>query len=58
MNNRTRLLNEIQILPSYLIDKEFICKASRTVEEETVLIEAGFEYVCEIDDVNLFRKKI
>jgi integrase/DNA-directed RNA polymerase subunit RPC12/RpoP len=38
-------------------EDEFICKAARTVEEAKQLIEAGFEYVCEIENVKLFRKR-
>lgn len=36
---------------------EYICKAARTVEQATELIEAGFEYVCEVEGVKLFRKR-
>jgi len=35
---------------------EYICKTARTVEEAKTLIEEGFEYVCEIDGIKLFRK--
>ena len=35
---------------------EYICKTAETVDEAAKLIEAGFEYVCEIDGVKLFRK--
>ena len=38
-------------------DDEYICKAAKTVEQAAELIEAGFEYVCEIDGVKLFRKR-
>lgn len=36
---------------------EFICKVAGTVEEASGLIETGFEYVCEINGVKLFRKR-
>jgi len=36
---------------------EYVCKAAETVEEAHVLIEAGFEYVCEVEGVKLFRKR-
>ena len=29
----------------------------RTVEEACELIEVGFEYVCEMDGVKIFRKR-
>lgn len=38
-------------------NEEFICKAARTVEEAKRLIEAGFEYVCEMEGVKLFRRR-
>ena len=36
---------------------EFICKAASTVDEAKALIEAGFDYVCDINGVKLFRKR-
>jgi integrase/DNA-directed RNA polymerase subunit RPC12/RpoP len=36
--------------------EEYVCKAARNVEEAKELIEAGFEYVTEIEGVKLFRK--
>jgi integrase/recombinase XerD len=36
---------------------EYICKTAKTVEEAAKLIEAGFDYVCEIDGIKLFRKR-
>ncbi|MEM1563282.1 MAG: tyrosine-type recombinase/integrase [Candidatus Bathyarchaeia archaeon] len=36
---------------------EYICKAAKTIEEATQLIEAGFEYVTEINNIKLFRKR-
>ncbi|MDH5450134.1 MAG: hypothetical protein OEX77_04395 [Candidatus Bathyarchaeota archaeon] len=38
-------------------EDEWICKAATTVEEAQKLIEAGFQYVTEIDHVKLFRKR-
>jgi integrase len=38
-------------------EDEFVCKAAKTVDEAKQLIEAGFEYVCEIEGVKLFRKR-
>jgi integrase len=38
-------------------EDEFICKVAQTVQEAFQLIEAGFEYVCEMDGVRLFRKR-
>jgi integrase len=37
-------------------NEEYICKAAKTVEEATDLIEAGFQYVTDIGDTKLFRK--
>ena len=36
---------------------EYICKAAKNVYEASELIEAGFEYVCEVEGVKLFRKR-
>ena len=38
-------------------NEEFICKTAETVKEARELIEKGFEYVCEIEGVKLFRKR-
>jgi integrase len=36
---------------------EFVCKTARTVDEARALVENGFDYVSEIDGVQLFRKR-
>ncbi len=36
---------------------QFVCKVAKTVQEASVLIECGFEYVCSMDDIKLFRKR-
>ncbi len=33
------------------------CKAAENVKEAKELIEAGYEYFCEIDNLKLFRKR-
>jgi integrase len=38
-------------------DEEYIVRVAKTVKEACQLIEAGFEYVTEIDDAKLFRKR-
>lgn len=38
-------------------EDEYICKAAKTVKEASELIEKGFEYVCEVEGVKLFRKR-
>jgi integrase len=45
----TQLLN--------LNDDEWTCKTASNVKEATALIEAGFEYVTEIDGIKLFKKR-
>jgi integrase len=37
-------------------NEEYICKAAKSVEDATALIEAGFQYVTDIDQTKLFRK--
>jgi len=36
---------------------DFICKAAENVKESKELIEAGYESVCEMDNLKLFRKR-
>jgi len=45
---------------THLVDwqtDEFICKAARTIEEASKLIETGFDFVTQIEDVKLFKKR-
>jgi len=45
---------------THLIDlneDDFACKAARTLDEASKLIEAGFDFVTEFDGVKLFRKR-
>jgi len=37
-------------------DMEYVCKVARSVKEAKMLIEAGFEFVCEFNGAKLFRK--
>jgi integrase len=36
---------------------EYVCKVSRTVEEARQLVENGFDFVTDVEDVKLFRKR-
>ena len=36
---------------------EYISKAASTTEEALKLVEVGFEYVCEIGEARVFRKR-
>ena len=38
-------------------EEEYVCKVAKTVEEAKNLVERGFEYVCEVEGVQLFRKR-
>jgi hypothetical protein len=38
-------------------DDDYTCRIAKTISEATPLIEAGFEYVPEIDGCKLFRKR-
>jgi integrase/recombinase XerD len=44
-------------LLSFSEDDDYTCKTARTVHEASVLVEAGFDYITEIDGVRLFRKR-
>jgi len=37
-------------------ETEYVCRVARTIKEAKTLIEAGFEFVCEIGGAKLFRK--
>jgi integrase len=37
--------------------EDYSCKTAKSIEEATALIEAGFEYITEMDGVKLFRKR-
>jgi integrase len=45
-----------QLIP-FTEDDGFVCKVAKTVQEASVLIENGFEYICAIDDAKLFKKR-
>ncbi|MEM2081720.1 MAG: tyrosine-type recombinase/integrase, partial [Candidatus Bathyarchaeia archaeon] len=36
-------------------DDEYVCKVAATVKEAKELIEAGYQYVCDMDNLKLFR---
>jgi len=36
--------------------QEYISKVARNLKETCTLVEAGFEYVCDLDGVKIFRK--
>jgi len=38
-------------------DDEYVPKVAHTAKEACKLVEAGFEFVCEINDANIFRKR-
>ncbi|MEM2104947.1 MAG: tyrosine-type recombinase/integrase [Candidatus Bathyarchaeia archaeon] len=38
-------------------EDDYVCKVARTVEQAMELIEAGFDYVCEMEGFKLFRKR-
>jgi len=38
-------------------DDDYVCKVAANVKEATELIEAGYEYVCDMENVKLFRKR-
>jgi hypothetical protein len=38
-------------------DEKYISKTARSINEARVLVEAGFEYICEVDGFKLLRKR-
>jgi integrase len=48
------------LIYTHLVDwksEDFVCKVAKNLQEASSLIEAGFEYVTEIEGVKLFRKR-
>jgi len=39
-----------------MLPEDYVCETASTVEEAKKLIEAGFEFVSEIEGVQLYRK--
>jgi hypothetical protein len=37
--------------------EEYHCAIAKTVNEATKLIEQGFDFVCDVDGIKLFRKR-
>jgi integrase len=37
--------------------EDYVCKVAKTIEEAKSLIEAGFEFVTDVQDAKLFRKR-
>jgi hypothetical protein len=40
-----------------LNDDEWTCKGATSIQDATALIEAGFQYVTEMDGTKLFKKR-
>jgi len=36
---------------------EYVCKTAKNTPQAKELIESGFEYVCDMEDIKLFRKR-
>jgi hypothetical protein len=37
--------------------QEYVSKVAKTAKDACTLVEAGFEYVCDVDDAKIFRKR-
>jgi integrase len=37
--------------------EEYVCKVARTIEEAKALVESGFEFVCDVEEAKVFRKR-
>ena len=38
-------------------EEEYTCKTAKTVEEAIMLIEAGFQYITEMEGLKIFKKR-
>lgn len=36
---------------------DYVCKSAKTFDEAKELVEAGFEFICDIEGAKLFRKR-
>jgi integrase len=45
-----------QLIPND-VEEHYISKVAKTINEARLLVEAGFQYVCDIEGVKLFRKR-
>jgi len=39
------------------MSEEYLVKTAKTIKEARGLVKEGFEYVCEMEDVEIFRKR-
>jgi len=39
------------------VHDDLVCRVAKTLEEAKNLIEAGFEYVTDMEEIKLFRKR-
>jgi hypothetical protein len=46
-----------QLVQPHPTDEEYISKVAGTINDARQLVENGFEYVCDVEDVKLFRKR-
>lgn len=44
-------------LMNFETEDQFTCKVARTLEEAKELVETGFEYITDMNDAKLFRKR-
>jgi hypothetical protein len=47
----------VHILDNGEEEEEYTCKTATNIEEATDLIEAGFQYITEMEGIKLFRKR-
>ena len=48
------------LLYTYLTNfdsEEYVCKVAETIDDAKALVEQGFDYVTEIENMKLFRKR-
>jgi len=55
--NIKKTLIYTQLIDQPLDEEEYISKVAKTINDARLLVEAGFEYICDIEDVKLFRKR-
>lgn len=57
LDERAQLYIQLESALFQDVNDDYICKTATTTDEAKALIEVGFEYVNEINGIQLYRKR-
>jgi len=57
LNPSIHVIRNVSAARAIQNDDEFICKVAKTPNGIQELIENGFEYICNLEDLKFFRKR-